>query len=47
MRGERPAALPFQQVTKSHLFVNLTAARDANLTIPAAIVSRADQVVGN
>jgi ABC-type uncharacterized transport system substrate-binding protein len=46
MRGERPAALPFQQVTKTHLFVNLAAARDAKLTIPAAILDRADAVMG-
>ena len=46
MRGERPAAIPFQQVSKTRLFVNLTAAREANLTIPPEIVSRADAVVG-
>jgi len=46
MRGERPAALPFQQVTKTRMFINLTAARDANVTIPSDIVSRADHVVG-
>jgi ABC-type uncharacterized transport system substrate-binding protein len=46
MRGERPATLPFQRVTKTRLFVNLTAAREANLAIPSAIVSRADEVVG-
>ena len=46
MRGERPATLPFQQVTRTRMFVNLTAAREANLAIPAAIVKRADEVVG-
>jgi ABC-type uncharacterized transport system substrate-binding protein len=46
MRGERPATLPFQRVTKTRLFVNLTAAREANLTIPEALVRRADEVIG-
>jgi putative ABC transport system substrate-binding protein len=46
MRGERPATLPFQRVTKTRMLVNLTAAREANLAIPPAIVSRADEVLG-
>jgi putative ABC transport system substrate-binding protein len=46
MRGERPAALPFQQVTKTRMFVNLAAAREAGLTLPPAIISRADEVLG-
>jgi ABC-type uncharacterized transport system substrate-binding protein len=45
MRGERPATMPFQQVTKTRMLVNLQAAREANLRIPQAIVSLADEVV--
>jgi ABC-type uncharacterized transport system substrate-binding protein len=37
--------MPFQQVTKTRMLVNLRAAREANLTIPQAIVSLADEVV--
>jgi ABC-type uncharacterized transport system substrate-binding protein len=46
MRGERPAALPFQQVTKTRMFVNLSSARETNLAIPADLIRRADEVVG-
>ncbi len=46
MRGERPAALPFQQVTKTRLFINLAVARETNLTIPADLIGRADEVIG-
>jgi ABC-type uncharacterized transport system substrate-binding protein len=45
MRGERPAAMPFQQVTKTRMLVNPHAAREAGLTIPPAILGRADEVV--
>ena len=46
MRGERPAAIPFQTVSRSRLIVNLTAARQLGLTIPADLVSHADEAIG-
>jgi ABC-type uncharacterized transport system substrate-binding protein len=46
MRGEKPATLPFQAVTRTRLIVNLEAARRAGLNIPASIVAHAAEVVG-
>jgi ABC-type uncharacterized transport system substrate-binding protein len=46
MRGERPATLPFQAVTRTRLIVNLEAARRVGLSIPASIVDQAVEVVG-
>jgi ABC-type uncharacterized transport system substrate-binding protein len=46
MRGESPAAIPFAGFSKTKLVVNLDAARAMGLATPAAVVKRADQVVG-
>jgi ABC-type uncharacterized transport system substrate-binding protein len=46
MRGERPASMPFQGVTRTRLMVNLDAARQVGLVIPKAIVTQAAEVVG-
>jgi len=46
MRGERPAALPFQAVTRTRVIVNLDAARRVGLAIPSSIVAHAAEVVG-
>jgi ABC-type uncharacterized transport system substrate-binding protein len=46
MRGERPASLPFQAVTRTRLIVNLEAARRVGLVIPRRIVDRAAEVIG-
>jgi ABC-type uncharacterized transport system substrate-binding protein len=46
MRGERPAALPFQAVTRTRVIVNLEAARRVGLAIPSSIVAQAAEVVG-
>jgi ABC-type uncharacterized transport system substrate-binding protein len=46
MRGERPATIPFQPLTKTKVIVNLDAARAAGLTIPPAFRQRADEVIG-
>ena len=46
MRGEPPASLPFQAVTRTRLIVNLGAARRVGLVIPRAIVERAAEVIG-
>jgi putative ABC transport system permease protein len=46
MRGENPANIPFEISTKRSLFVDLNAAREYGVTVPAAIVTRADSVFG-
>ncbi len=46
MRGENPAAIPFQGVKKTRLIVNLEAARSRGLTLPPALIKRADEVIG-
>lgn len=46
MRGERPAAIPFQPLRTMRLLVNLEAARAVGLTIPASLVARASKVIG-
>jgi ABC-type uncharacterized transport system substrate-binding protein len=46
MRGENPAAIPFQRVQKTKLVVNLAAARGYGLTLPPALIQRADEVIG-
>lgn len=45
MRGESPAAIPFQPVKKTKLIVNLAAAGRSGLTLPTAVIKRADQVI--
>ncbi|MEO8192398.1 MAG: ABC transporter substrate binding protein [Gemmatimonadales bacterium] len=46
LRGEDPANIPFQSASRRSLIVDLEAAREYGVTIPAAIVSRADSVLG-
>jgi ABC-type uncharacterized transport system substrate-binding protein len=46
MRGESPASLPFQLVTKNRTTLNLTAARGVGLAIPESILRKADRVIG-
>jgi putative ABC transport system permease protein len=46
LRGEDPARIPFQVANKRAMIVDLNAAREYGVTIPAAIVSRADSVIG-
>jgi putative ABC transport system substrate-binding protein len=45
LKGEKPGALPVQQVAKMELFVNLKTAKAFGLTIPPAVLLRAQQVV--
>lgn len=46
IRGENPASIPFQRVQKTKLVVNLEAARSYGLTLPPALIQRADEVIG-
>jgi ABC-type uncharacterized transport system substrate-binding protein len=46
MRGESPATIPFQPASTRELVVDLDAAREFGVTIPDAIIARADTVLG-
>jgi len=46
LRGANPATMPFHAATLRTLVVDLDAAREYGVTVPAAIISRADSVLG-
>jgi len=46
IRGEKAATIPFIEYAPTKLMVNLDVARKIGFTVPAAVITRADEVIG-
>lgn len=45
LRGANPAQMPFELPTRTHLAINLSAAKSIDLNVPRALLARAEEVI--